>query len=89
MEGLTDRARLHAMQDSVDKEKIRKASKYLFEYLAKENFNIFETRYLSASINDVIRHMKRNDSLRLIKEFDYSSSVDGTLSIRAIPNTES
>lgn len=84
-----NRRDLQLMRDSVDKEKIEKANKHIFEYLAKEGFSLFETSYLATSISDVLKCMKKNDSLRLIKEFDYSSSVDEALSISAISNTES
>ncbi len=36
------RARLHELQNSIDKEKIKKANHHIFEYLAGEGFNLFE-----------------------------------------------
>lgn len=84
-----NRNQLHALQDSIDKEKIKKANQYIFKYLAIEGFNLFETSFLVASMNDVLKDMKKNDPLRLVKEFDYSSSVDEAFSDNAISNTES
>lgn len=83
------RKELQTMQNSIDKEKIRKADQYIFEYLAKEGFTLFEAKYLSASMIDILRDMKKNDSSRLVKEFNYSSSADNVFSDTAISNTES
>lgn len=86
---VTRRRQLQDMWESVDKEKIRKAEQHIFEYLDKEGFNLIETQYLLSSMGNILNNMKKNDPLRKIKNFDYSSSIEEVLTSNAISNTES
>ena len=83
------RRELYALRETIDNEKIKNATAYIFSYLDKEGFNLFEITCLTSSMGNVLNHIKKNGPLRMLKEFDYSSSITELFSASAISKTES
>ncbi len=75
--------------DGVEPSKIKRACEYIFEYLAKEEFTLIETKYLMSSMGHIMCDMVKDDPLRKIAEFNYLSSVTNSLSCCASSNTTS
>lgn len=89
MKGLTERQFRNAKAEGMDLDKIQRGCEYMFRYLDKNGFSLLETKYLISSMSCIARDITRNDPLRKIADFDYSSSVDSAFSLTAASNTES
>ena len=75
--------------NGVDPNKIKNANTFIFEYLCKEGFSLLEVEYLMSSMGCVMQELVKDDPLRNVAEFDYSSSVDHSFSCKAASNTKS
>lgn len=69
--------------DGVKPEKISKACNQIFAYLNEEKFSLVETEHLISSMRFIISSMQKNDPLRKLSEFDYSSSADALFDSKA------
>ena len=76
-------------RNGVDPDKIKNANTFIFEYLCKEGFSLLEVEYLMSSMGCVMQELVKDDPLRKVAEFDYSSSVDHSFSCKAASNTKS
>ena len=75
--------------DGIDAKKIKKACDYIFRYLSEEEFCLLEIKHLMTSMGLIVSDMVKDDSLRKIAEFGYSSSVDSVFSCKVASNTKS
>ena len=86
---MTDRQLRNMKTAGVDVDKVRQGCEFLFKYLDERSFSLLETEYLMSSMGLIVEDIVKNDPLRKITEFDYSSSVGNTFSCNASSNTVS
>lgn len=86
---MTERQFRNAKEEGMDLSKIQRGCEHILKYLDKNDFSLLETKYLLFSMGLITRDITKNDPLRKIAEFDYSSSVGSAFSRTAASNTES
>ena len=75
--------------DKIDPDKIKNACDHIFKYLADEEFRLLEVNHLISSMSFVLSNVTKNDPLRKLDGFDYSSSVKELFSCTADSNAQS
>ncbi len=80
---MLERQIVRMKMNGVDPDKIKNANTFIFEYLCKEGFSLLEVEYLMSSMGCVMQELVKDDPLRKVAEFDYSSSVDHSFSCKA------
>lgn len=75
--------------DGLDPDKIKKACDFIFSHLNEEEFCLLEIQHLMTSMGLIVSDMVKDDPLRKIAEFGYSSSVDSVFSCKVASNTKS
>ncbi len=75
--------------DGIEPDKIKRACDYIFEYFEKEEFYLLEIEYLMNSMGLIMADIVKDDPLRKVKEFNYSSSADRLFSCKADSSTTS
>ena len=86
---MTERQFRNAKEEGMYLSKIQRGCEHILKYLDKNDFSLLETKYLLFSMGLITRDITKNDPLRKIAEFDYSSSVGSAFSRTAASNTES
>lgn len=84
-----DRHLVRMRADGIDAKKIKKACDYIFKHLSEEEFCLLEIEHLMTSMGLIVSDMVKDDPLRKIADFSYSSSVDSVFSCEAASNTKS
>lgn len=86
---MTERQFRYAKTKGLDLEKIQQGCEYIFKYLDENSFSLLETEHLISSMEHIITDITKNDPLRKIAEFDYSSFVGSAFSRTASSKTKS
>jgi hypothetical protein len=84
-----NRHSLRIKADGFDPNKIKKACDFIFRYLSEEEFCLLEMEHVMSSMGLILSDMLKDDPLRKIAEFGYSSSVDSVFSCKVASNTKS
>ena len=86
---MTPRMLHYLKSDGISIRKTEQACREIFKMLEAQNFNLKETYFLLSSMNSILKAMTKDDPLRKVGSFDYSSSIKEELSLDTASNTTS
>lgn len=81
---------IHNMKcDGIDVQKIKESCEAVFTYMVKKNFSLKEAAALITAMGHICSKMTKNDPLREVQMFDYSSCIEDSFELRAASKTKS